>query len=253
MTSCQERTTALHALLDGELDALASVELEEHLRGCPGCRQELQRLQQLRDLIRRADLFDPAPPHLQARIGAIAGERLSVKAVPRRSLWPVALGSGALGVLAASLALLLVMPQVAAPSLSDQLIDGHIRSLQSDHLIDVATSDRHVVKPWFNGRIDFAPAVIDLAPQGFPLVGGRLDVIDRHTVAVIVYRRRLHSINVFVRPGPRLHTPEVLAVRKDTYSLVGWTSGGLEYWAVSDIDLTELQQFRADFLHEAGP
>ena len=252
MTSCQERTTALHALLDGELDALASVALEEHLRVCPGCRQELERLEQLRDMIRGADLRELAPPHLHTRIAAIAGESLVLKAVSRRLLWPVGLGSGALGALAAGLALLLVMPQFAEPSLSGQLIDSHIRSLQASHLIDIATSDRHVVKPWFNGRIDFAPAVIDLAPQGFPLVGGRLDVIDRHTIAVIVYRRRLHSINVFVRPGSRLQTPAIISERKDTYSLVSWDSGGLEYWAVSDIDLTELQQFRAAFLHEVG-
>lgn len=252
MTSCPERTTALHALLDGELDALASIALEEHLRTCPGCRQELERLEQLRDMIRRSDLREPAPPQLLARIEAIASENKVRMPVPRRALWPVGLGSGALGALAASLALLLIIPQFAEPNLSDELIDSHIRSLQSNHLIDVATSDRHVVKPWFNGRIDFAPTVIDLALQGFPLVGGRLDVIDRHTVAVIVYRRRLHSINVFVRPVSGLHTSAAISVRKDTYSLVSWASGGLEYWAVSDVELAELRQFRATFLNEAG-
>lgn len=252
MTSCQDRTTALHALIDGELDALASVALEEHLRACSECRQELERLEQLRDLIRSADLRDPAPPHLQAQIAAMAGDSSARNPVPRRLLWPVGLGSGALGALAAGLVLLLVLPQFAQPSLTDQLIDGHIRSLQANHLFDVATSDRHVVKPWFNGRTDFAPAVFDFAPQGYPLVGGRLDVIDRHTVAVIVYRRRLHSINVFVRPAPAHAIPAALSARKDSYSLVSWTAGGLEYWAVSDIDLTELQQFRGLFLHEVG-
>lgn len=252
MISCQERTTALHALHDGELDALASAALEEHLRGCSGCRQELERLEQLRDMIRSADLHDQAPLDLHARIAAMAGDSSALNPVPRRLLWPVGLGSGALGALAAGLVLLLVLPQFAQPSLTDQLIDSHIRSLQANHLFDVATSDRHVVKPWFNGRTDFAPAVFDLAPQGFPLVGGRLDVIDRHTVAVIVYRRRLHSINVFIRPAPAHVILAALTVRKDSYSLVSWAAGGLEYWAVSDIDLTELQQFRGLFLHEVG-
>jgi anti-sigma factor RsiW len=149
--------------------------------------------------------------------------------------------------LAASLALLVGMPQIGEPGLADQLVDSHIRSLQASHLIDVATSDRHVVKPWFNGRIDYAPQVVDLKAQGFPLVGGRLDVVDQRTIAVLVYRRRLHSINVFVRPQPALVSPRPQTIRRDSYSIVRWTAGGLEYWAVSDLALDELDQFHRLF------
>ena len=114
-------------------------------------------------------------------------------------------------------------------------------------MTDIATSNRHVVKPWFNGKIDFAPPVPELAVQGFPLVGGRLDYVDDHEVAAIVYKRRLHTINVFVQPAGTLSLPVGIATKHDGYSLVRWTNAGLKFWAVSDIDLPELELFRSTF------
>jgi anti-sigma factor RsiW len=129
---------------------------------------------------------------------------------------------------------------------------GHLRALAAPQPFDVASSDRHVVKPWFNGRIDFAPPVVELAPQGFPLVGGRLDYLDGRPVAALVYRRRLHSINLFVRPAPALASPVAATTRRDGYSLVRWVAGGLEYWAVSDVDTGDLQAFRTAFRKASG-
>jgi anti-sigma factor RsiW len=149
--------------------------------------------------------------------------------------------------IAASLALVLAMPQLTTTSMQDQLVASHVRSLLANHLVDVQTSDRHVVKPWFNGKIDFAPPVVDLADRGFPLVGGRLDYIDGKTVAAIVYRRRLHSVNLFIRPAQGLLPAVGFTSRHDGYSLVRWTQGGLEFWAVSDIEPEELNQFRTAF------
>jgi anti-sigma factor RsiW len=242
---------ALHALVDGELDALAAVELEEHLRTCAACRREFETLERLQSVLREPALRLNAPAHLHDRItSTVAQSRPSAR--PSAGAWRTWSAGAFSGALAASLLLLLTMPTVGEPGLADQLVDSHIRSLQSAHLIDVATSDRHVVKPWFNGRIDYAPQVVDLKQQGFALVGGRLDVIDRQTVSVLVYRRRLHSINLFIRPRPAITSPLNQRAHQDGYNLVRWTSNGLEFWAVSDLNAGELDQFRQAFAAAAG-
>jgi len=140
-------------------------------------------------------------------------------------------------------------------SASDQtasaLVDTHIRSLLPGHLIDVQSSDRHTVKPWFAGRIDISPPVMDLASKGFPLIGGRLDYVQGHSAAVIVYGRRLHMINLFVWrtvPGE----PATASTVRDGYALLHWTAGDLSYWAVSDAAPAELDAFRAAYLEEAS-
>lgn len=248
MTACPDKELALHALIDGELDALSAAGLEEHLRSCQSCREELDRLEALHSMLGNTDLGYPAPAALRERIiDQTIGQSRPSGATP----WQAWAGGGAIGALAASLALFFVMPQLAGPDLAGELVDSHIRSLQATHLTDVLTSDRHVVKPWFNGRLDFSPPVVDLAAQGFPLVGGRLDVIDRHSVAVLVYRRRLHSINLFIRPAPRQGAKSDTGLHRDSYNLVRWISGGLEFWAVSDIDAQELSLFRNSFIAAA--
>jgi anti-sigma factor RsiW len=251
MTACPDQELALHAFADGELDAMATAVLETHLRGCAACREALAEIEAVRAALADPSLRLKAPEVLRARVEALsAPERRPV--APRGFDWRVFGGGGAVGALAATLALFLIVPQMAAPNLPDELVASHVRSLQAAHLVDVATSDRHVVKPWFNGRIDFAPQVPDLAEQGFPLVGGRLDVIDGRTVAALVYKRRLHSINLFVRPAHGVNLLGASATRRDSYSLAHWTAGGLDYWAVSDIDQADLDLFRRTFVATAG-
>ncbi len=130
-------------------------------------------------------------------------------------------------------------------AVQDQIIASHVRSLLVDHLIDIETSDRHVVKPWFNGKTDFAPAVFELADQGFPLVGGRLDYIGGKVVAAVVYHRRQHVINLFMWPAAGA-PPEGIGQR-DGFSVIHWTRAGLQLWAVSDLDPVQLREFRAAF------
>ena len=246
MTACPDKEMALHALADGEIDALAAVALEEHLRTCSGCRAALDEIEQLRALLADPGLRHAAPAGLRDRIIA-ATDTASVIATRPTPAWGAWGGGGALGAIAASLLFLVAVPQINEPGLADQLVDSHIRSLQATHLTDVLTSNRHVVKPWFNGRINYSPPVVDLVAQGYPLIGGRLDVVDRQTVAVLVYGRLLHRINLFIRPAPALASPFAASERHDSYNLVRWTAGGLEYWAVSDVDAHDLDGFRTLF------
>jgi anti-sigma factor RsiW len=247
MTNCAERELALNALIDGELDSLNASELEAHVRTCTTCGAYLATLSDIRDMMASDTLKESAPATLRARIEAMvtAPEPARLSAPAGRYVpW---LGGGAVGAIAASAALFLAVPQFSEADMPDQLIAGHIRSLQANHLADVLTSNRHVVKPWFNGRLDFSPPVVDLAAQGFPLVGGRLDYIGGRPAAALVYRRRLHTINLFIRPVSGTAATMPLTFRRQTYSLSRWTAGGLEYWAVSDIEMGELRAFRQLF------
>jgi anti-sigma factor RsiW len=231
----------LHALLDDELDAANVATVEAHLRTCPDCAAEFEQLKHLHEVIADPALRYAAPAGLRDRI------ETSLPATARiANPWPARLGWGAGGAIAASLALMLAMPQPSATgSLEQQMVASHVRSLLADHLVDIPTSDRHVVKPWFNGKIDFSPPTPDLKAAGFPLVGGRLDYIGGRVVPAIVYRRNLHTINVFAWPAGKAPSGETMAT--DGYTLVHWRQGDLDFWAVSDVAGGDLDQFRRAF------
>jgi len=264
-----DKLPLLHGLVDGELDAANTVAIEAHLKTCGECRAEVARIEALHDVLASSALRTSAPDRLRTAVEAMI-EADAAAPRPARSrgagpLWPrlrhriaahvlsARWGSGVLtGAIAASLMIALALPQLTQTGVQDQLVQSHVRSLLADHIVDVATSDRHLVKPWFNGKIDFAPPVPDLADEGFPLVGGRLDYLDDHEVAAIVYRRRLHTINVFVRPTRTASLPGAMAARREGYNLIRWTAGGLEYWAVSDLDAKELQLFQQLYMARAS-
>lgn len=252
----QDWEMRLHMLVDGELDAAHVLECEQHLAECPACAARLERIRATRHAIAQEAVRWPAPEGLRARIlAAIARESEALPPAPARSSWGGVLGRiggwsfvPSLAVLAAGLFLLL-SPVNVSPTLENELIASHVRSLLADHLTDVATSDQHAVKPWFNGRIDFSPPVVDLASRGFPLVGGRIDYIAGRTVAALIYRRNGHIINLFVWPTT---TASDTMTAIEGYNLVGWTQAGLHFWAVSDLNGIELKEFREDF-SEATP
>jgi anti-sigma factor RsiW len=254
---CARWEPLLDAFADGELDAAHALACEEHVAACSPCSAKLHSVQAIRTSLGRPDLRHAAPVTLRSRIeAALAAEaagpsvRSGQRRVPfdgilaRLGRWTLAPSAG---LLAASL-VALVLVWHAPSEVEAELVASHVRSLQVSHLTDVTTSDQHTVKPWFNGKVDFAPPVIDLAERGFPLAGGRLDYVGGRPVAALVYRRKGHVINLFVWPGQGV---ESRAMHRDGYNLVSWRQAGLEFWAVSDLNATELQEFHEDFAEVA--
>ncbi len=246
MPACVDQELLLGGLVDGELDAANTALVEAHVARCEGCRDELDRMQAVRSLLHLDGVRDRAPESLTHRIAALS--ELSPKGANENRI-PSWLAPGVAGALAASLAMISFVPPATTAAVDQELVSSHVRSLQPGHLTDVQTTDQHIVKPWFNGRIDFAPPVPELAGKGFPLVGGRLDSIDGRTVAAIVYKRRLHTVNLYVWPakgeGER-------AFVKDGFSVREWTHNGLRFAAISDIPASEVEQFEKLFV-EASP
>jgi len=243
MSACPDKELLLHGLLDGELDAANVQAVEGHLKTCPGCAEAYRDLQALHARIAAPGIAYAAPESLRARLEAMAAPT-PARPARIRTAAPWAL-SGVFAALAASLAVMVVQPTTLA--LQDQLVASHVRSTLAQHLVDVETSDRHTVKPWFNGKIDFAPPVVDLADQGFPLVGGRLDYLDNRVVAAEVFRRNKHVINLFVWPAKTSLLPAREAAPPAGYSVVHWRQGSLQFWAVSDVDPRDLEAFHQAF------
>lgn len=238
---CPYGQEQVEAYFDGELDVLSTAEIEKHLGRCPDCADTLHRLDTMRSLIRTEGVRFAAPSDFILNIPNDA------KSQRRPSTLFPWIGGGAIGAIAASLALTVAVPQFARTDIPSEVIEGHIRSLQPGHLIDVATSDRHVVKPWFNGKINFSPVVVDLKGGGFPLVGGRLDVLDGSTAAVLVYGRGRHTINLYIRPLPDGRAAKASQDSRYGYTVNHWSTGGFDYWAVSDIPPADLGQFADRF------
>jgi len=243
--TCDEAEILLHALIDGELDAGHAREVEDHIAGCPRCAAALAGWRELSKAVADADLRYTAPSALRRRIEASLPQ---AQAQPSRRavLRGFAMGS-AVSAIAATGLIAIVLRNDDQSRITSEIVSAHLRSLQAGHLTDVLSTDQHTVKPWFNGRLDVAPPVIDLTAQGFTLIGGRLDYIDARPVGAIVYRRRLHVINLFVA---QTASTESRAARTETFqgfNVRNWSEGGLNYWAVSDIAADELAEFSEKF------
>lgn len=237
MPACVDQELLLGGLVDGELDAANTALIEAHVARCEGCREDLERLQATRSLLRSEGVRHSAPESLVARVAALPELQPKTANDNRLLGW---VGPAAVGAIAAALAMVTVLPSSTETIIDQELVSSHVRSLQPGHLTDVQTTNQHIVKPWFNGRIDFAPPVPELANDGFPLVGGRLDSLAGKTVAAIVYHRRLHSVNVFIWPEGEARER---TFRKDGFTVTEWSEGGLRFAAISDIPSAELRQF----------
>ena len=246
MSECADQQLLLGGLVDNELDAANVAMVEAHVARCDGCREEVERLHALRNLLRSDGVRNAAPRSLVQRVAA--SPELSPRAANENML-PRWLAPGLAGAVAASLAMVTLLPPGADSIVDQQIVSSHVRSLQPGHLTDVRTTNQHIVKPWFNGRIDFSPPVPELADQGFPLAGGRLDSIDGRTVAAIVYHRRLHTVNLFVWPTKNGSDRSFV---KDGFAVTEWSRNGLRFAAVSDIPPAELRQFETLFVRRTG-
>lgn len=247
--NCELAETTIHGYFDGELDAVRSSEFEQHLEHCSRCQAVLEGLESLRTQLQQSDLYAPASPELRDKVRQqIAGETREVRteAVSSWRRWFLLPAFGTMAAAAALIAIMLfVIPSHTQSTLTAELIDAHVRSLQPGHLFDVQSTDQHTVKPWFDGKIDFIPPVSDFAAQGFPLVGGRLDVVEGHNVAALVYGRRKHLINVFIWPRRENETIVESSGSREGYNWVAGQAGDMRIYLVSDAGLSDLRELKA--------
>ena len=253
--TCTETQELIPGYLDGELDLIHSLAMEEHLRTCVNCTRAYHRQQALGTALRTSNLYYAPPPALQQRIQSAIQQAQHAPPTPRTLPWR---GLGFVTALAAVALLVAVwlwgslLPGVSDP-LPQEVVASHVRSLMADHLADVASSDQHTVKPWFDGKLDYAPPVIDLAAQGYPLIGGRLDYIADRPVAALVYQRGKHYINLFLWPTAQGGAGGVQSTTRQGYNLRHWTEAGMTLWAVSDLNSAELDEFVRLFQQAPAP
>jgi anti-sigma factor RsiW len=235
----------LPAYMDGEAGFVRRLRLRRHIAGCPSCLAEQEALLAMRAALRTSLAAHPAPPALASRIGSALQRELAPPRPNRRAAFRLA-GPALAGACAGVALTLLVTGSPgrdgADPLLSDA-VAGHVRSMMADHLTDVPTSDQHTVKPWLSSRLTLSPVVKDLAPEGFPLIGGRLDYISGQPSAAVVYRRDRHVINLFaLRAADTVDSPPRVSSR-DGFNTVRWRMGGVTYIAVSDVEAAQLMAF----------
>ena len=244
--NCQEAQELIHGYLDGELDLVKSLEIERHLETCDGCKQSLENLVAVRGAIRINAPYFSAPADFRTSLRSKLRKEAKGTKSERFSWNWLRIGSAFASIVALCLVVWLVIPMRSKPSSGDllakEIVSDHIRSMLVEHKTDVQSSNQHTVKPWFDGKLEFAPQVTDLSDKGFPLVGGRLDYIDNRRVAVLVYQREKHFINLFTWPTDEKDT----APRLDTmqgFNMLHWNHNGMAYWAVSDLNMDELRAF----------
>jgi anti-sigma factor RsiW len=246
--NCELAQTTVHGYFDGELDAVRSAEFERHLESCAECQAELKEIESLREQFRESKLFNQASPQLRERIRKQIQEESKgghAKAFITRRLFIIPALS-AVAAAAAAIAIVFLLFQSHDPSarVTAELIDAHVRSLQPGHLTDVLSTDQHTVKPWFDGKLDFIPPVSDFSLQGFPLVGGRLDFLDGHDVAALVYSRRKHFINLFVWPYHEAQMNLAGSGSRYGYNWLRWQSGEMQFCLISDTSPADLHQLK---------
>lgn len=245
--ACNDNQRLLHAYFDGELDLVRSIEFEDHLKSCPDCSRDFADQQALRKSLNAANLYQRAPENLRTKIRGQLPREVQARPVSTGRRTAIEWLAVAAAIVVAILLGAKVIPSVGSRQqtdlLAEQIVADHIRSLQPGHLFDVQSTDQHTVKPWFDGKLDFAPPVTDLANKGFPLVGGRLDYLDHRDVAALVYQRQKHFINVFIWPNESKATElwELHTIRG--YNLLFWQENGMNFCAASDLNAAELKQF----------
>jgi|SRR5579871_865148 len=245
--NCDHARELLTAYVDSELDVLHCIEIEDHLATCDECSRVVKMQQSIHSAFQaNSPIFQP-PADLASRVTAqlTAGSPVIKTAPPKSwiakpSTWIAAAAAIIFAVFAVR-----EIPRPAAPGdlIAQEIFDSHLRSLQPGHLTDVESSDRHTVKPWFNGKVDFSPPVFDLTDEGFPLIGGRLESIEGHPVAALVYRRARHEISLYLWPDSEAISGATHV--QQGYNMLQWNDRGFCWWLVSDLNLSELEQLES--------
>jgi anti-sigma factor RsiW len=245
---CKDAQELIHGYMDGELDPFGNLEIERHLEGCEACSEVYKREHTLHSLMQNPSLKFKPPARLQSTIESAVRKADKAERGRRWTVWPAPWRWLSVAASLASLAVLIwVAAVVSRPAgqdlIAQEVVSSHVRSLMAGHLTDVPTSDQHTVKPWFTGKLDFSPPVKDLTAQGFILAGGRLDYLGQTPAAALIYRRRQHVINLFIWPAASDRATGIKIQSRRGYNLIHWTQSGITYWAVSDLNTGELQEF----------
>ena len=246
--NCQQAKPLIDPYADGELEAAAILELEQHLQSCSKCGVAWRNLQNLKKTLKQNAFYFTAPEELRRRIklefpspgrGVFPGRAWNWN-------WLTTVMAGATACLALLLTLTLTRSSSEQP-IAREIVSSHVRSLMANHMLDVVSTDRHTVKPWFNGKLDFSPPVKNLAEQEFPLIGGRLDYIGGHSVAALIFQRHKHIINLFIWPAKGKNSNPTSPESLQGYNVIHWSEAGMTFWAVSDLNDKELMEFVRDF------
>ncbi|MFZ0680179.1 anti-sigma factor family protein [Candidatus Binatus sp.] len=248
--NCDDARVLMHGHLDGELDLADDLEVQRHIEECPRCASEYATLRAMRTRLKDEAFRFDAPPALKEKIRrAIPASATSrSNGYPsRRGAWVQRAVRFAVPMAIGAMLALIIAPRTMAPALNQHLanevVASHVRSLMATHLMDVASTDQHTVKPWFNGKLDFSPPVTDFAKDGFPLVGGRLDYIEGRPVAALIYQHGKHVINVFMWPTAGETTSAERIETEHGYNVEQMTVAGMNCWVVSDLNPVELDKF----------
>jgi len=249
--STQDDIVLLNAYLDDELDAAAALAMERRLAADPALAAERDRIEALRTALRERLPREAPSPELRARIERAVGIRPARLSLFRPTLFRPTWGTLAASIAATAIVASLVTSHVVAPNITGPtpraeagaVLSSHVRALMAPQPTDVASSDRHTVKPWFNGRLPQAPRVVNLDASGFPLAGGRIDVIDGNPAPTLVYKRRQHVISLIAVAAPDRGDTSSSRDAQAGYNMVRWTDHGVAYWAISDLNATELEEF----------
>ncbi|HLH04838.1 MAG TPA: anti-sigma factor [Bryobacteraceae bacterium] len=249
--NCQQARELMDAYLDQELDLMTSSQVGRHVAECEGCGEVYAKYRRVRDGVSEQMPYFAAPPKLEEKIRAELDlrkeERRAAKTVANWGRW-AAIAACVAGVLLFTFVSVRALRRPSGSELlAQEVVSSHIRSLLANHLSDVVSSDQHTVKPWFSGKLDFAPVVKDLSADGFPLIGGRLDYLNDRPVAALIYKHRQHTINLFTWPSAGGDSgPQSYSVRG--YHVLQWTRAQMTYWAVSDMSAADLNNFARDFM-----
>jgi anti-sigma factor RsiW len=240
----EDPTLPVHAYLDGELDPTNALAVENRMATDPALAAECERIQALQQLIRDRLPREAAPPGLRLRVENAVGMRRPISRLAHTQFsWRSLAASIAITAVVAGSSASMVRAPPQSDNVRDGVLDGHIRSLMASKPIDVASSDRHTVKPWFNGRIPQAPRVVDLAKQDFPLVGGRIDVVGEVPVPTLVYGHAKHIISLTAVPASGRPNSAPMLSAISGYNMYRWVDDGVAYWAVSDVAPADLDKF----------